>query len=358
MSKNKTYFYKDKPVFGLDIGFSSVKVMQLDAGPKKARTRLTGYGIGGFEPKAIKDGVIVDHEALAKAIKELFDKNIVGEITTRRVALSIPAILTYTHTINLPPIKESELKEAVELESEQYIPLPLQDLCLDYEIIEKTEKALEILTVAVPKKIVDSYLALVDILGLEAISLDTSISSSGRLFKMFESSSDIPSVLIDFGSISADITIFDKVNIVSGTLPLGGDTFTDLLARNLGLSREEAHVIKTKYGISKSKRQAEIINIVQPELDRLVREVKRMMRYYSERTESKGKIGQVITMGGGANMPGLSDYLTNDLRLPVRTYDPWPSFDLGHLKPPSQNEKSVYATVAGLCLIDPKELFS
>lgn len=300
----------------------------------------------------------MDHESLAGSIRELFEKNINGEITTRRVALSIPAILTYTHTINLPPVKEDELKEAVELESEQYIPLPLQDLCLDFEIIEKTDKKLEVLTVAVSKKIVDSYLALVDILGLEAISFDTSISSSGRLFKTFESSSDIPSVIIDFGSISADITIFDKINIVSGTIPAGGDTFTNLIAQKLGLSHEEAHVIKTKYGISKSKKQAEIIEIMQPELDQLVREVRRMMRYYSERTESKGKIGQVITMGGGANMPGLSDYLTNMLRLPVRTYDPWSSFDLHHLNPPSQNEKSVYATVAGLCLINPKELYT
>lgn len=357
MDKNNKYFYKDKPIFGLDIGFSSVKAMQLEHAANGYR--LIGYGISSFDPKAIKeDGVIVDYDLLAEAIKKLFDKNIVGEITTKRVAISIPAILTYTHSINIPPIKESELTEAVQLESEQYIPLPIDELYIDYEVVEKTEKNMEIMTVAVPKKIADSYLALVEILGLEAISFDTSISSSGRLFKMLETSSDIPSVLIDFGSISADITIFDKTNIVSGTIPAGGDTFTNIIAEKLGVSRQEAHVIKTKYGISKSKKQLEIIGIMQPELDQLVREVKRMMRYYSERTESKGKIGQVITMGGGANMPGLSDYLTNMLRLPVRTYDPWQSFDLHKLPAPDQDEKSVYATVAGLCLINPSELFA
>lgn len=356
MDKNNKYLYKDKPIFGLDIGFSSVKVMQLEKTSPKTR-RIVGYGIGSFDSKAVKDGVVVDYESLASAIKEMFQKNIIGEITTKRVALSIPAILTYTHSIVLPIIKDSELKEAVELESEQYIPLPSQDLYLDYEIVNRTSKNLEILVVAVPRKIADSYMALVDILGLEAISFDTSISSSGRLFKTLETSNDIPSVLIDFGSISADITIFDKTNIVSGTIPAGGDTFTNIIAKKLGVSSEEAHVIKTKYGISKSKKQAEILEIMQPELDQLVREVKRMMRYYAERTESKGKIGQVITMGGGANMPGLSDHLTNVLRLPVRTYDPWQSFDLHKLPSPTQDEKSVYATVAGLCLIEPSELF-
>lgn len=357
MNKNKTYFYKDKPLFGMDIGLNSIKVMQLGSSSKKGY-KLIGYGIGSFDAKAIKDGEIVDYEILAGAIKEMLEKNIVGEITTRRVAVSIPATLTYTHTINLPIIKDSELKEAVELETEQYIPVPLNELYIDYEIIGKTDKSVEILTVAVPKKIADSYLALIEILGLEAISFDTSISSSGRLFKMLERSSDIPSVIIDFGSVSADITIFDKTTIVSGTIPAGGDIFTDLIAEKLKVSREEAHVIKTKYGIGKSKKQSEVIAVMQPQLDQLFREVKRMMRYYSERTESKGKIGQVITMGGGANMPGLSDYLTNALRLPVRAYDPWQNFELHKINPPSHDEKSVYATVAGLCLINPAELFS
>lgn len=356
MDKNNKYFYKDKPIFGLDIGFDSIKVMQLESSSKGYR--LIGYGIGNFDPKAIKDGIILDYEVVASAIKSLFENNIIGEIATRRVAISIPAILTYTHSLSLPLIKDDGLKEAVELESEQYIPVPIDELYLDYEVIGRSDKNLEIMTVAVPKKIADSYLSLTEILGLEAISFDTSISSSGRLFKMLEPNSDIPSVIIDFGSISADITIFDNTNIVSGTIPAGGDIFTNLISEKLGVSSQEAHVIKTKYGIGKSKKQAEIIEVMQPQLDQLGREVRRMMRYYSERTESKRKIGQVITMGGGANMPGLSDWLTNALRLPVRTYDPWQNFELHKLKAPTQDEKSVYATVAGLCLINPSELFA
>lgn len=82
-----------------------------------------------------------------------------------------------------------------------------------------------------------------------------------------------------------------------------------------------------------------------------------MIRYYEERSASKSKIGQVITMGGGANMPGLSEHLTEALRMPVRLCDPWGSLDFSKLQPPSSVEKSMYVTVGGLSLIQPEELF-
>lgn len=84
-----------------------------------------------------------------------------------------------------------------------------------------------------------------------------------------------------------------------------------------------------------------------------------MVRYYEERANDKGKkIGQVVMMGGGANVPGLSDYLTDLLRLPVRTCDPWSHLTFKHITEPAPADKSLYITAAGLALIEPKEPFS
>lgn len=356
MDIDNTHFYKDKPIFGLDIGFSSIKIMQLEH--RGDQHKVVGYGIGAFDSSAIKDGVIVNYELIAKAAVDLFKNNIVGEITTKRVALGIPSIRTFTHNFVLPPLKDDEIDEAVILEAEQNLPVPMADLYLDYSVIVNDSKSVEILAIAVPKKIVDSHLKLLRILDLEPVIFDTSINAAGRLFDRREEHSDIPAVLIDFGSISADITIRDKTNIITGTIPSGGDTFTEILAKNLKVSLEEAHVIKTKYGIGKSKKQDKIMEILKPELDQLVREVRRMIRYYEERSGSKAKVGQIITMGGGSNMPGLSGYLTDVLRLPVRMSEPWQGLKLGRLNPPNENEKSVYVTVAGLCFIDPKDIFA
>jgi type IV pilus assembly protein PilM len=352
---NNKYFYKDKDIFGLDIGFKSVKVMQIKVEGK--HRKLVGYGFNPFSDQVIKDSVIVDFETLAEAIKELFSNKIVGEITTRRVAMSIPTSSTYTRTFNLPSLSDEETEQAVNLEAEQYIPLPRDDLYLDYDIISRTKDNLEVSAVGVPKKVVDSYRELCDILDLEPVMFDSSINAASRLFEQQKATKDIPAVLMDFGSIAADISIHDRTNVVSSTLPAGGDTFTEAIAGKLKVNHEEAHIIKTKYGLGKSKKQNQIIEALQPELDKIVREVKRMVRYYEDRSETKSKIGQVVSIGGGANMPGLSDYLTNMLRIPVRTYDPWQEIEADKHKAPSNNEKSLYVTAAGLAFIDPRGLF-
>jgi type IV pilus assembly protein PilM len=329
--------------------------MQVD--PDCKTPSLIGYGLGSFDSSAIKDGIIIDHESIAKSAVELFKKNIVGEINTRRVALSIPATRTYTRTINLPLMDDDELTEAVRMEAEQYIPMPVDELYLDHMVIDRSEKGIELLSVAAPKKLVDSHLQLVRMLGLEPVAFETSILAASRLFARSSEHNDISAVLVDFGSVSADITYHDKTVIVTGTIPHGGDKITELIANKLGVSNQEAHVIKTKYGISMSKKQSEIIDALKPMLDDLAKEIRRIIRYHEERSASSQKIGQVITMGGGANMPGLSDYLTNTLRLPVRMHDPWQNLSLHKLERPSNLERAMYVTVAGLAMIRPKELF-
>lgn len=348
-------FYKDKPLFGLDIGYSSAKVMQINSLGKKEHV-VTGYGLAAFEVGSIKDGVIVNIEALASTIHDMFENRVVGEITTRRVAIAVPATRTFNRSITLPKMAPKDLSEAVKLEAEQYIPVPINDLYIDHQVTGKTETETELLAVAAPKRLIDSYMQLAEVLNLEVVTLETTIAATSRLFLQAEQS-DVPSVLIDFGSVSADITIYDENLVVTGTVPCGGDIFTDIIAKKLNATRSEAHIIKTKYGLGVSKKQADITTALSPVLDQLVKEVRRMIRYYEERSGSSVKIAQVITMGGGANMPGLSEFMTNALRLPVRMCDPWQNLTFGGLQPPSGIEKAMYVTVAGLALINPQEIY-
>src|SRR5437868_286349 len=104
---NTNFFYKDKPLFGLDIGYSSVKVMQIES--VKQKHAVLGYGVTDFEPSAIKDGVIVNPEVLAQAIHNLFASGVVGTISTRSVAAAIPAVRTFNRNMTLPKMETKDL---------------------------------------------------------------------------------------------------------------------------------------------------------------------------------------------------------------------------------------------------------
>ncbi len=348
------YFFGDKPIFGLDIGPSSLKVMQIEqVGNQK---KILGYGFTSFDRSVISDGVVVDAEKIAEAAAKLFNSELIGDITTRRVAIAIPAYRTFTRSITLPNLKPKEINEAVRLEAEQYVNVPMDKLYLDYEIIKQNAEQIDVFIVAVPKDIVDSYLKLTQILGLETVLIEPTLSSSGRLFSL-DPQSDIATVIIDFGSRSADISIFDKHVLVTGTVQAGGEIFTNAIKDKLDVTLAEAGLIKTKYGLQLSKKQSEIKSALDPILAEVIKEINRMNRYYEERYGNSRPIGQIITLGGGANMPGLSDYLTNSIRLPVRHTDPWHFISFKGLQPPSNADKPMYATVAGLALVNPKEVF-
>lgn len=328
--------------------------MQVERGGKQPK--VLGYGTASFDPSAVDDGVVVKPEVIAKATKEMFDRSFNGYLTTRRAAIAIPAYRSFSRSIQLPKLDSKELQEAVNLEAEQYIPVPLKDLYLDYAITKQTENELELFAVAVPRKLVDSYMELSEVMGMEPVLIETTMAAAARLFGQ-DQSSDITSVIIDFGSLTADISIYDKTVLVAGTVPAGGLVFTNLIRDKLKVSQAEAGFIKTKYGLGVSKKQKEITTALTPTLQKIVTEIRRMSRYYEERYGTESKIGQIIILGGGANMPGLGDYLTSTLRIPVRSHDPWNHINHHSLKLPTDADKLMYATVAGLSLLNPADAF-
>lgn len=350
-------FFSDKPVFGLDIGRSSLKVMQLELDDKVPE--IIGYGTVDFDLGALEDGVIVKPELLAEAMHDLFEHRLQGEITTRRAAMALPAYRTFTRAVQLPKIGAEELHEAVQLEVEQYVPVPLQDLYLDYTSIPEPDGNQNVFVVAVPKKIVDSYLYLANRLGIEPVLIEPTVTAGARFFAR-DKHSDISSIIIDFGSLTATICIIDKTIVATSTAPAGGLVFTEAIQNELGVSKEEAGSIKTKFGLDVSKYQSQVMHALEPSLENIVSEIKRMLRYYEEHYAGHGAIGQIITLGGGANMPGLSGYLTNALKIPVRTLEhPWSVFTYDHsMQLPAEPDRLMYATVAGLSLIEPKEVFA
>jgi type IV pilus assembly protein PilM len=358
MGADKIRFYHDEPLFGLDIGHSSIKAMQIERMPDK-QPQIRGYGMSFFAPEAIQNGIIAKPEILADAFHQLFEKNLVGKITSRRVACTLPTAYMFSRPMKIPVMNHEQIMDAVHLEAEQYIPIPLDSLYIDYEVSYQDAQNMEILLVAASRKIVDSYMNLLQSLELEPVAFEPSISASSRLLKITGDASAEPSILIDMGSIATDIAIFDKTLQVSSNVTGGSDTLTAMIAKALRVSPEQAMHLKNQYGIAYSDKQQRIIDAVKPQLDNLIREIEKSQRYYIERADKSGrKITRVITIGGGAVMPGLNQYISKQLRLPTENLEPWSQISFDGLPQPEVQDRSMYITVAGEAILDPKEVMA
>ena len=350
--------YTDKPVFGFDIGRSSIKVMQIDTSSSKPR--VTAYGPTSFDPKAIKSGVIVDHETVVRAAHTLLNDKLIGSLSTVRAAVSLPNSHSFSRILTLPKMDENDLANAVRLEVDQSIPHPIDELYYDYSIVTENKESgeREIQVVATPCDIVDSYMQLFEALGLEVALIEPNISAVTRIVVSAEDH-DAASLIVDIGSTACDLTVFDGSAVrVTGTIDSSSERITDNIAEKLGVERGKAQNIKTRYGLDVSKKQTEIIEAAKPELNKLVNEIRKVMRYFADKGRNgDGKpIGQIIILGGGANLPGLSSYLTDRTRVPTRLCAPWNNISFGKLQPPHELESTLYTTASGLGLVTTKEI--
>jgi type IV pilus assembly protein PilM len=345
--------YHEQPLFGLDIGHSNIKIMQLDT--SNGSPKVLGYGFGQYSAQAITNGQIVDYKALAASLHDLFEEHLLGEITTKRVACTVPTARTFSRPMKLPLMNDKDIAEAVRLEAEQYIPVPAANLYIDFDIARRDQQGIDLLMVATPKNIIDSHIKFLEGVGLEPVALEPTMNASARFFDLADPAHDQPAVLIDFGSTAVDLAVFDKTMFVNSTVDGGNDNMTGLISQKLEISSDDAYKLKNQYGIGVSDQQEAIKEALGSILDNLLREVRRIVRYYEEHSGAgQRKISQIVILGGGATMPGLSQYLSTELKLPTRMLDPWSHVDFGRLAAPDDSERPMYATVAGEALLDPR----
>ncbi len=362
-------FYKSKALFGLDIGRGTVKIVQLEK--KSDRVRVVGYGYGKFDETAAHDGIIDQPQTLASIIAAILKQNVVGRLTTSRIVASLPVAHIYTRILNLPALNDKDVDDAIKLEAEQYIPIPVDELYLEYRLLPlppvakpqasvaqrgvqaglpaPTNPTRPVLMVATPKKIVSSYIELFNLLKLEAAFIEPNMFANLRAIDF--SCPDLGSkVVIDVGARSSDMAIYSNVVQLVSTLAVGGQHITEQIAQSLKLPIEQAGQLKIHYGIAKSRWQANLAAALEPILSNFANEVQKMVRYYHEHNSTGKPIDRIVLVGGGANMPGLADFLTHLTGVGTLICNPWQNLRVAPLQPPPPAETTIYATAIGLAL--------
>ena len=342
--------YKEKPLFGFDMGNRTVKVVQMSH--KGGRPRLIGYGQASFPASIVVEGIISDPEELAKHIKPLLGGKVEGRIDARRVAAALPMGKIFTRTLKLPDMDQDDLEQAVHFEAEQYIPVPIADLYLDFQVTGRSQdpktkqEQLDIILVATPRAIVDSYIKLFDILGLEVDSIETSLDAVTRALRLSQPVKG-PVLVVDFGSRSTDIAIYNQALAASSSIAIGGDDLTESLVKNLGIKPSEATEIKFKFGLTKGDLQTKIKGAVKEQLQSIVSEIKKVQKFQDDPSK-KSAITTMLLCGGSASLPGLSDYFIKELGIEVRIVNPWSGLQLSGVKAATKRDYATYTTAIGL----------
>lgn len=341
-------FYRDKPIIGLDISQTGLKVMAVDV----KKWLVLGYGSVDLDPIKMQTALDKPDGYLIEGLTKLLKEAVIGELPSNHVTIGLPMARTFSHTFIIPASAESTLANAVELEVEQYIPLPMNSLYIDYEIVERNEEALTVAMSAVPRTLVDICVDAAKAVDLRPILIEPGINSVARIIETVEEG-NLPTLIVDIGTISTDIAVMDAGVIrIGGSLNVGGNTFTVEIAKKLDIALENAHQLKVLSGLSAGPRQAKVTSALTPSLQRIVAEIRKVLRYYTERLNENYKIEQVLVVGAGSNMPGIGDYFTNELVMAARVASPWQKLDFGTLTQPSKYVRPRYIAAAGLASIN------
>lgn len=353
----KKLFYKHKHPIGVDISQTGIKLMAIDP----VTWTVQGYGSIDLDPAKMKSSLEMSEPGdtfLIESMKALLNEHMVGAIPSNHTVVGVPATKAFIRTFTLPIDQLNSLADAVEVEVSQYIPLPLNALYVDYEVIERNQDTLTVIMSAVPRSIIDASLAAVEAAGLRPIMVEPSTSAIARILQRTEGA-DLATMIVDIGQAQSDIAVLESGAIrVSSNASIGGNTFTLAIARELGVPLDNAHQLKVINGLNPSPKQQKLTRALEPSLDEIIREVSKVMRYYAERINPNTKIEQLLVVGAGSNMPGIGEYFTNALEMPARVAGPWRQLDFGTLPKPNKQFRPRYLTVAGLASVPYKDLWT
>ncbi len=299
-------FLSKKELVGLDIGSSTIKLVELKS--SKNGYQLKNIGEAILPHLAIVNKIIEKRDPVADTISSLFEDL---RVRTRNVAISISGHSVIIKKVSLPKMSEKELRESIPWELEQYIPQSIHEVNYDYQVIpgETPEGNMDVLIVAAKKDVTSSYVSIVREVGLNPVVVDVDVFALENMYEINYPESEGLIALVNIGASVTNINILkDGFSIFTRDITTGGNQFTDWMVKDLGLDYAEAEKLKS------TLREGEI----SPELESLVRnfndlicgEIKRTLDFFSS-TLWTSKVGNILIGGGSSKVPGLKDVLTD-----------------------------------------------
>jgi type IV pilus assembly protein PilM len=319
-AKLKNPFRRQSGYLVLDIGSSSVKLAEVQHGA--AGPRLTALGIAALPPTVVQSNVIQDEGPVVEAIRRL-----VAETRTQaeQVITAVPGPAVIVKKVILPGHTGSAVEAAVLAEAGHLIPDSLDNVNLDYQVIDWIEDGnkMEVLVVAVKKEIINSYTEAIRAAELEPVLVDVDYFALENMFELnYDPPEGHPVALVNVGARYSSINILKQGrSTFTGDVPVGGAEYSDALVRQLGVSPADADAIKTGRHAGKVD-PATVEPVLGSVTEFIVEEIQRSLSFFWTAATDE-PLGGVILSGGPARMPGLSTQLTQRLGCAVEVANPF-----------------------------------
>ena len=345
-------FGKPKSVVGLDIGSSAIKAVELKASAK-------GYTVAAIAsepvpPDSIVDGAIIDGGAVAEAIRKLFAQK---TFKTKEVAASLSGNAVIVKKISLPVMTESELAESIYWEAEQYIPFDIQDVNLDYQILDKgadsAKGTMEVLLVAAKKEKIADYTSVIAQAGKNAVLVDVDAFALQNAFEAnYGVETGAVSVLLNAGASAINVNIVaGDQSVFTRDISLGGNAYTEAVQRELNLPFEAAE--QAKKGIPVDAVSFEDVRpVLRATTENALLEIQKTFDFFKN-TTGLDRIDRVMLCGGASRVDGFAEALHERFGAPIEQLDPFRSiaFDSKRLGVEAPEDIAPTAAVAvGLAL--------
>lgn len=299
---------KEKNCFGLDFSETILRLVQLTKSKKEIR--LKAFGEIKVPKELIVDGEIKDEPSLADLMKILI-KKATGSITTKNVIASLPEKRSFIKVIELP-VSDQNINDQVKKELPNHLPMSIDDIYYDFQILEKNEMQTKIVLGATPKKIIDSHTRVLEKAGLSPQVLEIESVAITRSLIDLKRKKDQANLIIDLGLDRSTFILADGdiVMFIISDSEICGNNMTKIIADKLHLNITEAEKAKILFGLDQKSGKGSVKRVLTPTINLLKEKIIQTINYYNNNFAKAKPIDLVIFCGGSAQLKGLIDSLS------------------------------------------------
>jgi type IV pilus assembly protein PilM len=310
-----------KGLVGLDIGSSSVKAVELQGKP--GSLALLNLGFENLQPDTVVDGQIMELNDVSNVVAGIFSGH---QFKTDRVVAGVSGSSVIVKNIIVPQMTREELEESIDWHAEEHIPFEISDVSLDYMVVGSNPDSLQVLMAACKRDFIANLRQAIQLAGKQPAIIDVDAFALQNCYEInYEPPDNLIVALLNVGASTMNINILKGVrSVFTRDVSVGGNQYTALLQKELGLTYEQAEAVKRGGAPPSHVESVDIDGVLETVSDMLALEISKTFDFYRATADDSGAaVQKILISGGGSKLKNLPEFLSHRFEMPVERLDPF-----------------------------------